>query len=319
MDGVSPLKLPLQSPLVSPLLVSPQLSSNGFSSGAASLPPPAPRRFSGLVHQSRSSFLIWVGYRGGVARMEGAADGSHQRAAKLGSHPRRPLHLVPCHLRLPEPCYPPVISSSLLFLSQISHLYPFPSQKTEPSLQGRGELQHFRLYCPRAWPPRAPPVPVSPSQAFFFRLCPLELYRNNFQGKIPAELGNLRSLISMDLYGNQLQGEIPKSFAKLKSLRFFCTSYGFVCRGYFRIEIYQGFRHQNVIPCCLCGISVLTTTADSMDLSCKDWSRTISAVESYVSTGVGAYRPRVLPDTLQDGYSTKVTESWNTYNLLCYV
>ncbi|RZS26667.1 hypothetical protein BHM03_00060042, partial [Ensete ventricosum] len=173
-----------------------------------------------LRRRKASSFLIWVGYRGGVARMEGAADGSHQRAAKLGSHPRQPLHLVPCHLRLPEPCYPPVISSSLLFLSQISHLYPFPSQKTEPSLQGRGELQHFRLYCPRAWPPRAPPVPVSPSQAFFFRLCPLELYRNNFQGKIPAELGNLRSLISMDLYGNQLQGEIPKSFAKLKSLRF---------------------------------------------------------------------------------------------------
>ncbi|RRT43809.1 hypothetical protein B296_00056160 [Ensete ventricosum] len=160
-----------------------------------------------------------------------------------------------------------------------------------------------------------------------------ELYRNNFQGKIPAELGNLRSLISMDLYGNQLQGEIPKSFAKLKSLRFLDLSNNDLC-GTIPIdgpfanfplqrllphEIYQGFRHQNVIPCCLCGISVLTTTADSMDLSCKDWSLTISAVESYVSTGVGAYRPRVLPDTLQDGYSTKVTESWNTYNLLCYV
>lgn len=47
-----------------------------------------------------------------------------------------------------------------------------------------------------------------------------ELYRNNFEGKIPAELGNLKSLISMDLYENRLQGEIPKSFAKLKSLRF---------------------------------------------------------------------------------------------------
>lgn len=39
-------------------------------------------------------------------------------------------------------------------------------------------------------------------------------------GKIPKELGNLKSLISMDLYGNKFEGEIPKSFAKLKSLRF---------------------------------------------------------------------------------------------------
>ncbi|THF97179.1 hypothetical protein TEA_012301 [Camellia sinensis var. sinensis] len=48
----------------------------------------------------------------------------------------------------------------------------------------------------------------------------LELYRNNIGGKIPKELGNLKSLISMDLYGNKFEGEIPKSFAKLKSLRF---------------------------------------------------------------------------------------------------
>ncbi|MQM12766.1 hypothetical protein Taro_045684 [Colocasia esculenta] len=49
---------------------------------------------------------------------------------------------------------------------------------------------------------------------------PLELYRNNFEGKIPKELGNLKNLISMDLYDNRLEGEIPKSFAHLKSLRF---------------------------------------------------------------------------------------------------
>ncbi|XP_078430373.1 leucine-rich repeat protein 2-like isoform X1 [Wolffia australiana] len=47
-----------------------------------------------------------------------------------------------------------------------------------------------------------------------------ELYRNNFEGKIPKELGNLKNLISMDLYGNRLEGEIPKSLGNLKSLRF---------------------------------------------------------------------------------------------------
>lgn len=47
-----------------------------------------------------------------------------------------------------------------------------------------------------------------------------ELYRNDIGGKIPEELGNLKSLVSMDLYGNRFEGEIPKSFAKLKSLKF---------------------------------------------------------------------------------------------------
>lgn len=47
-----------------------------------------------------------------------------------------------------------------------------------------------------------------------------ELYRNNIEGKIPKELGNLKNLVSMDMYENQLEGGIPKSFSKLKSLRF---------------------------------------------------------------------------------------------------
>ncbi|KAK2974498.1 hypothetical protein RJ640_018663 [Escallonia rubra] len=48
----------------------------------------------------------------------------------------------------------------------------------------------------------------------------LELYHNNIGGKLPKELGKLKSLVSMDLYGNRFQGKIPKSFANLKSLRF---------------------------------------------------------------------------------------------------
>ncbi|KAL9317293.1 hypothetical protein ACSQ67_013810 [Phaseolus vulgaris] len=47
-----------------------------------------------------------------------------------------------------------------------------------------------------------------------------ELYRNDLTGKIPEELGNLKSLISMDLYDNKLEGKIPKSLGKLKSLKF---------------------------------------------------------------------------------------------------
>lgn len=47
-----------------------------------------------------------------------------------------------------------------------------------------------------------------------------ELYRNDLTGKIPEELGYLKSLISMDLYDNKLEGKIPKSFGKLKSLKF---------------------------------------------------------------------------------------------------
>lgn len=47
-----------------------------------------------------------------------------------------------------------------------------------------------------------------------------ELYMNDISGKIPKELGNLKSLVSMDMYQNKLEGEIPKSFANLKSLKF---------------------------------------------------------------------------------------------------
>lgn len=51
-------------------------------------------------------------------------------------------------------------------------------------------------------------------------MCFRELYRNDISGKIPKELGKLKSLVSMDLYDNRFEGKIPKSFSKLKSLRF---------------------------------------------------------------------------------------------------
>ncbi|MBA0703117.1 hypothetical protein Goari_000046, partial [Gossypium aridum] len=47
-----------------------------------------------------------------------------------------------------------------------------------------------------------------------------ELYKNNIQGTIPTELGNLKSLISLDLYNNNISGTIPPSLVKLKSLVF---------------------------------------------------------------------------------------------------
>lgn len=47
-----------------------------------------------------------------------------------------------------------------------------------------------------------------------------ELYKNNFEGTIPEELGDLKNLVSIDLYDNNLHGSIPKSFGKLKTLRF---------------------------------------------------------------------------------------------------
>ncbi|KAL6581360.1 hypothetical protein OROMI_007283 [Orobanche minor] len=48
----------------------------------------------------------------------------------------------------------------------------------------------------------------------------LELYKNKIQGAIPAELGNLKSLISLDLYNNNISGTIPQSLGNLKSLVF---------------------------------------------------------------------------------------------------
>ncbi|XP_038980698.1 leucine-rich repeat protein 1-like [Phoenix dactylifera] len=44
--------------------------------------------------------------------------------------------------------------------------------------------------------------------------------KNNIQGTIPAELGNLKSLISLDLYNNNISGIIPPTLGKLKALVF---------------------------------------------------------------------------------------------------
>ncbi|RWW63797.1 hypothetical protein BHE74_00029006 [Ensete ventricosum] len=129
-----------------------------------------------------------------------------------------------------------------------------------------------------------------------------ELYRNNFEGKIPEELGNLKSLISLDLYENRLQGEIPKSFAKLKSLRFFIERSVSFVSGMFQtmtfVEPFQLmdhlqtflFRGNDIKFLCLLtknvffGISALTTTVDLMDRSYKDLSLMTSAVESNTCT-----------------------------------
>jgi len=50
--------------------------------------------------------------------------------------------------------------------------------------------------------------------------CYRELYKNNIQGTIPAELGNLKSLISLDLYNNNITGNIPRELGMMKSLVF---------------------------------------------------------------------------------------------------
>ena len=51
------------------------------------------------------------------------------------------------------------------------------------------------------------------------RLEVLYLHGNNLVGKIPAELGNLKNLVSIDLSFNKLTGEIPASFANLTRLK----------------------------------------------------------------------------------------------------
>jgi hypothetical protein len=58
------------------------------------------------------------------------------------------------------------------------------------------------------------------SPVYFFFGSSRELYRNNFQGSIPKELGNLENLISFDLYSNNLTGNIPQELENLKSLVF---------------------------------------------------------------------------------------------------
>ncbi|CAK9157622.1 unnamed protein product [Ilex paraguariensis] len=51
----------------------------------------------------------------------------------------------------------------------------------------------------------------------------VELYKNNIQGPISSELGNLKNLISLDMYDNNISGTIPPSLGKLKSLVFLCV------------------------------------------------------------------------------------------------
>lgn len=43
---------------------------------------------------------------------------------------------------------------------------------------------------------------------------------NKLVGPIPAELGGLKSLISLDVYYNNLTGPIPSSLSNLSNLRF---------------------------------------------------------------------------------------------------
>jgi Leucine-rich repeat (LRR) protein len=47
-----------------------------------------------------------------------------------------------------------------------------------------------------------------------------ELYRNRLTGPIPAELGQLKKLVSLDLYDNDFTGSIPESLGSLTSLTF---------------------------------------------------------------------------------------------------
>ncbi|KAG5517321.1 hypothetical protein RHGRI_037917 [Rhododendron griersonianum] len=48
----------------------------------------------------------------------------------------------------------------------------------------------------------------------------LTLYKNQLQGSIPTELGNLKSLVALELQDNNLTGTIPPSLGNLKSLVF---------------------------------------------------------------------------------------------------
>jgi Leucine-rich repeat (LRR) protein len=63
-------------------------------------------------------------------------------------------------------------------------------------------------------------IGISALTSFLNLNCCRELYQNNIEGTIPADLGNLKSLISLDLYNNNITGTIPKELGKLKSLVF---------------------------------------------------------------------------------------------------
>lgn len=56
---------------------------------------------------------------------------------------------------------------------------------------------------------------------FWFKLINYrELYMNELMGPIPAELGQLKSLVSLDLYHNDLTGSLPSSLSNLNNLKF---------------------------------------------------------------------------------------------------
>ena len=51
------------------------------------------------------------------------------------------------------------------------------------------------------------------------RVTSLDLWNNQLNGPIPAQIGNLSGLVLLELYGNRLTGEIPPELGNLTNLR----------------------------------------------------------------------------------------------------